>query len=200
MDEILTLKQLRTALSEAGMQGEKYTTNYAAIARALMNNFAISRQGHLFRIVELEFYHNATDDANNKKKTYERKTAAGDWYFHSSGVDISFESTDSLYGGILIRAIHDEKAQQFIKGPQNVVNRLFDRFTALDTPEDFPVLIEHRFEPIVPVSCPRYNYEPKDSEKKDFRFTWPAAKWDRELFERPYPAYPFTEKGELKKM
>ncbi|MDY5356338.1 MAG: hypothetical protein SPG52_00125, partial [Candidatus Cryptobacteroides sp.] len=69
----------------------------------------------------------------DKTITYKRIACAGQWYFHSSGVDICFESTYESYGGILIRAIKDMTSGKAICGPYNVMDTLFDKFDASGT-------------------------------------------------------------------
>lgn len=56
----------------------------------------------------------------------------GEWYFHGSGLDITFGS-DNEYGGILIQAIREiEPSQHFISGPLNVVTTIFENLGSID--------------------------------------------------------------------
>ena len=93
--------------------------------------------------------------------TYPRNSKGGEWFFHDSGVDISFESHvelkrdkkgvqkpyltgNSSFGGILIRSMDKVDASfniiRRIFGPKNVMFELFDQFSAVSMPTNFPIL------------------------------------------------------------
>ena len=102
---------------------------FSDIADALLNNFVIKRGEQEYRFVEIEFYHNKTDD-EGKRITYKRDYSKScDFFFHDYGVDLCFESNPDSYGGILIRSM--ECNGEFINGPVKVTDRLFDKFSAL---------------------------------------------------------------------
>jgi len=78
----------------------------------------IIKKGNLeYAIVEIEFYLFTND--HQDVITYPRVADAGRWFFHQSGVDLTFQSRDieedkdgnftfeenASFGGILIRAI-----------------------------------------------------------------------------------------------
>lgn len=68
----------------------------------------------------------------------------GQWFFHQSGVDLSFKSDDIVFGGILIRGICEHKAgAQPIIGPLKCVYTLWDHFDAFNpTPDSYPHIVE----------------------------------------------------------
>lgn len=148
---------------------------FSDIADSLLNNFVIKRGEKEYRFVEIEFYHNKTDD-EGKRITYKRDYAKScDFFFHDYGVDLCFESNPDSYGGILIRSM--ECNGEFINGPVKVTDRLFDKFSALHTPEDFPFIKSIpvlESDHIVPEASCRWI----KSSKKEYRYSWPKTKWD----------------------
>lgn len=110
------------------------------IAINLIRNFRITknetdsfgnRTVH-YKIVELEiyFYNKENDDW----PTYNRDCAAGQWFFHKSGVDIAFqtlrnESELIQFGGVLIRGLErivDGKTEYYIGGAKRCMYELFN--------------------------------------------------------------------------
>lgn len=117
-----------------------------------------------YRLTDIEFYFYCP--THQDIITYPRNSKAGEWFFHSSGVDLSFESnvpmrekastgklmpcltSDSAFGGILIRGIkhidcfsdHQEEKYK-LNGPMKVCEELFDKFDAFGNPDDFPRII-----------------------------------------------------------
>ena len=113
--------------------------------------------------IDIEFY---WFSKNHKDTiTYPRNCNAGDWFFHNSGVDLAFDSYVSTsvkngkrkpvldgterFGGILIRGIRPEtnwltdgEVKSF-DGPYKTVDELFDRFSAIEAPSDFPILVSY---------------------------------------------------------
>ena len=106
------------------------------IARDLVENYAIRRAGKTYRLLEIEFYFynplidDYRDESHRKHLTYERTTPPGHWFFHTSGVDLTFASDqDRGYGGgILIRKIIDEH-HHITRGPLNCRAEMFPAST-----------------------------------------------------------------------
>lgn len=130
---------------------------FLCIAKKLMCDYIIEKRGKRYAIVEIEFYLYT----NNHKDyiTYPREVKAGRWFFHQSGVDLSFGSEDivctietysskrfelkrnPIFGGILIRGIYDQKRNEYIFGPQKCVDILWNDLDAFDCKnQDYPVL------------------------------------------------------------
>lgn len=189
MNKIKTTEELYQAMRLDAVESLEALENaFTEIADALLNNFAIKRGEKEYRFVEIEFYHNRTDD-DGKKITYKRGFAKScDFFFHDYGVDLCFESTPDSYGGILIRSI--ECDGEFINGPVRVTDRLFDKFSALHTPEDFPCLKPMAIQEdnhIIPVASCRWI----KTSKKKYRYTWPRKKWNPDS--KQYKASPWIE-------
>ena len=117
---------------------EQYNSKFAEIAELLLNNYAIKCSAGIYRLTEIEFYYydSKIDDKrkydDNRNVTYPRTTPAGCWFFHDSGMDISFNSkeSDGYGGGILIRGIKkiEPKEEAVIKGPKKCYWKLFDEY------------------------------------------------------------------------
>lgn len=135
---------------------------FEELAKALMNNFQIKKGNNRYWMTDIEFY--IYTDSHRDIITYPRNCEAGKWFFHASGVDISFKSevdsnarnlvrkpelsSQSVFGGILIRKIvMDGNPSIEADGPIKVIDELFDQFNALNPPADFPL--------IVPANSPR---------------------------------------------
>jgi hypothetical protein len=178
MSRIKTTEDLYQAMRLDGIDSiESLENKFAEIADALLNDFAINRGEETYRFVEIEFYHNITDD-DGKKITYKRGLANScDFFFHPSGVDLCFESNGESYGGILIRSIQSTNGKgTFINGPGRVADTLFDKFSAIHIPSDFPQLIPFSSKDgkhIIPEASRRWI---KTSDKK-YRYSWPEREW-----------------------
>jgi len=162
-----------------------YAGKFKEIADILLYGTSIQKGGRKYRITDIEFYWYS--DEHRDIITYPRTCDAGMWFFHASGVDLSFESKvemkpkltskdkhlapnlnkDSYFGGILIRGIHSLDDDRKIDGPFKVVDELFDKFNAFGIgTADFPILVEDKHD--VESGCEpskRVNLNP-DAEKK----------------------------------
>lgn len=90
--------------------------DFQLIANELMNHYCVLKYDSrydadvIFRFAEIEFYLYDASEQDVDVKTYCRDCLCGEWFFHSSGVDIAFETMrngDELirFGGILIRSV-----------------------------------------------------------------------------------------------
>lgn len=94
------------------------------IAQKLFDNYCILSGDVKYYFAEIEFYYYEKEKWDEKwnRVTYARdKYKAGDLFYHLSGIDICFEShyknCNPQFGGILIRAIKNEKDDTIIAGP-----------------------------------------------------------------------------------
>lgn len=118
---------------------------FKGIADLLMNKFVISKGKDKYEIIEVEFYFFAPNHPD--VITYPRNCKAGQWFFHQSGVDLTFETTNNQFGGILIRGLRKIGGDcEQIFGPLKCVEKLWDVFDAFDrVPSEYPVIEAHAF-------------------------------------------------------
>lgn len=169
------LQNLRLKLTKDSLRNEilknGYQKTFDKIAKILLNKVAIRKGEKIFYIKDIEFY--LYENNHRDIVTYPRICKAGQWFFHPSGIDISFESSvdvksndfelfqpilreDAFFGGVLIRAIYpadkapSDACKYNLDGPHKVEWALFDSFDAFNEVTDFPHLIEceHKIEPI----------------------------------------------------
>lgn len=169
------MQDLRSKLTKdsliKGRNNGGYQKVFDDIAKILLNKVAIRKGKKIFYIKDIEFY--LYENNHRDIVTYPRICKAGQWFFHPSGIDISFESSvdvksndfelfqpilreDAFFGGVLIRAIYpvdkapSDACKYNLDGPHKVEWALFDSFDAFNKVTDFPHMIEceHKIEPI----------------------------------------------------
>ncbi len=182
------LQDLRSKLTKdsliKGRNNGGYQKVFDDIAKILLNKVAICKGEKIFYIKDIEFY--LYENNHRDIITYPRICKAGQWFFHPSGIDISFESSvdvksndfelfqpilreDAFFGGVLIRAIYpadkapSDACKYNLDGPHKVEWALFDSFDAFNEVTDFPHLIEceHKIEYITKV---RKNLKLKEND------------------------------------
>ena len=147
------LKELLTkeSLLENGVNGLE--EKFDEIAKILLTKTKIVKGTREYYITDIEFY--LYCDRHEDIITYPRSCEAGDWFFHDSGVDISFGSNlsfeddkailknNSFFGGILLRGIKPvggySSSKNLTDAPKNIVDELFDKFSAFEESEHFLV-------------------------------------------------------------
>lgn len=147
------LKELLTkeSLLENGVNGLE--EKFYEIAEILLTKTKIVKGTREYYITDIEFY--LYCDGHEDIITYPRSCEAGDWFFHDSGVDISFGSNlsfeddkailknNSFFGGILLRGIKPvggySSSKNLTDAPKNIVDELFDKFSAFEESEHFLV-------------------------------------------------------------
>ena len=152
-----TIEELKDALARPERLFPKPEKKFKEFAESLMNNFQIEKGDKRYWMTEIEFY--VFTDEHQDIITYPRNCPAGMWFFHASGVDISFASKvikehptthkrkpyldkTAVFGGILIREIVlDSKGADPIGGPIKVCDELFDQFDAFGKMERFPRIV-----------------------------------------------------------
>ena len=165
MKEINNIDDLRNLLRQEWLlDGSNIEKKFQDLASILLHNVVILKGNKKYKLTDIEFYFYCP--THQDIITYPRNSKAGEWFFHSSGVDLSFESnvpmrekastgklvpcltSDSAFGGILIRGIkhidcfsdHQEEKYK-LNGPMKVCEELFDKFDAFGYPDDFPRII-----------------------------------------------------------
>ena len=180
--EINTIEGLRDSLSKPKDLICKGEGQFENLAKALMNNFQIQKGENRYWMTDIEFY--VYTDSHRDIITYPRNCKAGMWFFHQSGVDISFESevdpearffvkkpelaTTSVFGGILIRGIVMEGNPSINPdGPIKVCDELFEKFDAFGNPVGFPQIVPaSKARGVTPTQATRYGRPIKDYVKK----------------------------------
>lgn len=135
-------------------QSEKDMTNqFTEIANNLMNYFVIRANRKDYRLAEIEFYLYEKDkhkddfihakiikDKPNDSAKHQIKM--GCWYFHYSGIDLTFGNGKNRFGGILIRSLValDVKSKPII-GPLKLKNHLLNQYEFLNQSRDFLKLV-----------------------------------------------------------
>lgn len=190
---INTKAELIKALSTPVDLIQKGVGKFEELAKALMNNFQIKKGDKRYWMTDIEFY--VYTDSHRDIITYPRNCEAGRWFFHASGVDISFKSNvelkehpkkhqlmpfltkDAVFGGILIRGIvRDLTGATPVDGPMKVCDELFDQFNALYPPADFPLIVpakESYKVQVIPDEDGRYGLKDNAIEKvKSIRYNY----------------------------
>lgn len=158
MKTIKTIEELKDALAKPESLFLKQEQKFLDFAKDLMCNFQIEKGDKRYWMTEIEFY--VYTDEHRDIITYPRNCPAGMWFFHASGVDISFASKvvtkehpithkqkpyldkTAVFGGILIRGIVlDIEGADPIDGPIKVCDELFDQFDAFGKPTHFPQIV-----------------------------------------------------------
>lgn len=102
--------------------------DFDRIANDLMNNWVLAVNQTYYRISEIEFYCKSILPDGPIKDPYthghSEQLKSGTWYFHGSGVDLTFGTAD-YYGGILIRGLQRIKDEKHIPGPLNSITEIF---------------------------------------------------------------------------
>ena len=136
------------------------TKIYDAIAKKLFDEYHIKKGDSTYDFLEIEFYY--FDKGHPDYITYPRTISKGKWFFHPSGMDLSFESScvegfkktsepeNNFFGGILIRGLVKDENNAII-GPLNSCWKLFDIFSAFEpNPNELPIIkrksVENQFE------------------------------------------------------
>lgn len=135
-----THKDLLSRLRAVGTNDCKnYDLIFNIIAKEILTNYVIKKGSKEYAIIEIEFYFFSKDHPD--VITYPRRVDAGQLFFHQSGVDITFQSNEDHFGGILIRGIKDLSDGYLYLGPQKCMDILWDNFNAFNpTMEEFPRL------------------------------------------------------------
>ena len=144
--ELLDLLDLRN------IDINKVEQRFEEIAKLLFQQYQIEKGKDIYEFLEIEFYHYA--EYHEDIITYPRNIKKGKWFFHDSGVDISFESKcdnvnlssktrkpdKDYFGGILIRSLL-KNGNELITGPQKCSWFLFDYLDAFgDSDSNLPII------------------------------------------------------------
>lgn len=115
---------------------EEYQSDFDRIAKVLLNHTELITDKNIYRIREIEFYYYSVIHKDFYCHKNERQLTNQKLYFHrfkdaekyerlkQKGIDITIGNGESTFGGILIRAIENEKTKEIITGIGNLTNQI----------------------------------------------------------------------------
>jgi hypothetical protein len=135
-------------LLEKNIDIDKIEQRFKEIADLLFQKYYIKKGDDKYEFLEMEFYYYTK--GHKDISTYRRNVEGGKWFFHNSGVDISFKSVckninllseDDYFGGILIRSLL-KNGTEVIHGPLKCIDALFYYLDAFEIKEEEIPLIK----------------------------------------------------------
>ena len=113
--------------------------SFNRIAKELLLRKQILVNGTGANITEIEFYY-FKGKIHEDLYTHQHDRNAGEWRYHRSGIDITFQASDEAQtdGGILIRGI--EVNGEYINGPIKSLRRLFELMGKANTTTNIQLL------------------------------------------------------------
>jgi hypothetical protein len=136
---------------------EKPNVDFKRIASEIMNDWILQIENKKYRITEIEFYLKHDEHNDGYTHGHELQREMGKWYFHGSGIDITF-GNECSYGGILIRAIYNLDTHKYVYGPIKVVTEVLSSIKNVY----YSTLLfglnpdsEKRIEREIPIAAPR---------------------------------------------
>lgn len=115
---------------------EDYQSDFNRIAKILLNQTELIAQKESYLIREIEFYYYSANHTDFYCHTNSRQLTSNKLYFHRfrdpekynrskwKGLDITIGKNNSIYGGILIRAIENVKTKEIITGIGKLTDQL----------------------------------------------------------------------------
>ena len=107
---------------------------FSEIALQLFCDYELVVNKAVYDLSEIEFYYHSDKHKDPYVHKDNMQMTNGQWYFHGSGIDITFgEEKRKIYGGILIRGIKKTKpVKQFFSGPLIVAKEIFQQFGSVE--------------------------------------------------------------------
>jgi hypothetical protein len=139
-----------------------------------MNNWLLKIASKIYRIAEIEFYYKSESHNDPYTHGHDLQRELEKWYFHGSGIDITF-GTNETSGGILIRAIHNIKEDNYIYGPLNCATEIFNAVGNIYSKEiSFGLIASGKnnseIEIEIPIAAPRVGLNPQKNKAYSERF------------------------------
>ena len=151
--------------------------DFVRIANELLNNWVLKVGDSLYRFAEIEFYYK--DDLQKHDDSYihghSLQKEKGKWYFHGSGIDVTF-GNDKAFGGILIRAMIKIESNDYFYDPLVCVQELFRNFPSIFNTEIKFGLVSSKNNQVVEekiIRAPRVGLNPSKNPEmynKQYRF------------------------------
>ncbi|MBP1629584.1 MAG: peptidylarginine deiminase-like enzyme [Bacteroidetes bacterium] len=171
---------LRELLYLSNVDINNIELRFQKIAELLFQEYCIKKGNDQYKFLEIEFYYYTKDFEDII--TYPRNVSNGKWFFHDSGVDITFDSkckdidcscdkrkpNEDYFGGILIRSLL-KNDKELITGPLKCSWSLFDFIDAFSLEkEDLPLIVNNENEKLPIIATNRHI--PIDEGKVRTRF------------------------------
>ncbi len=172
--------ELKNLLDLSNVEINNIEQRFKEIANCLFQECCIKKGNDQYKFLEIEFYYYTKDFEDII--TYPRNVSSGKWFFHDSGVDITFESkctdtdcscdrrkpNEDYFGGILIRSLL-KNDKEIITGPLKCSWSLFDVIDAfMLEKEDLPLIVNNKNEEFKISTTSRYI--PINEKKAQVRF------------------------------
>jgi hypothetical protein len=156
-----------------------WDSEFKRIASVLFNDYCISANKLEYDILEVEFYYDyspAHKDLFIYKKTDKNKST-GNWFFHLSGVDLTFgDPSKEIRGGILIRAIRrrttDSGKPQYIIGPLRTMLEILNNILPIKENGELKLQLIPKIQLVKysPELMKRKGLPDKPGSEKEYRF------------------------------
>lgn len=105
--------------------------SFDIIANEIFNTLILECGNGKYRLTEIEFYYfNSKVHPDPYAHKHELQLTNKKWYFHPSGLDITFGNKDS-YCGILIRGLINIETKGEVYGPLNLVTELLKNISTV---------------------------------------------------------------------
>ena len=154
----------------------KPVETFKQIAHNLMNNYCIRCWEKDYYFAEIEFYYYKEGEFEGPlyNCTYPRTRNVGKFFWHYSGMDICFESSEEkkYFGGILIRSI--KRGSEIIAGPMRCSDEIMNSCDG-----ELPYLVYCETACETPVSTIRYGIEADKNQNMKFCFYIEPETWNR---------------------
>lgn len=152
---------------------EKADDVFKTIALELMTKYAIKAK-NIYSLIEIEFYL-YKEGVHQDTAVYPRFSHAGDFFYHYSGIDISFETDIEImtFGGILIRSLKNIDTGEIIAGPLRCKDELLNEGV-------LPQIIMHKVDVVKIDKTTRQGISKGGKENNEYRFYVPQDNdWKR---------------------
>ena len=159
---------LRELLDLSNVEINNIEHRFQKIAELLFQEYCIKKGNDQYKFLEIEFYYYTKGFEDII--TYPRTVSSGKWFFHDSGVDITFDSkcidtdcscdkrkpNEDYFGGILIRSLL-KNDKELITGPLKCSWALFDFIDAFALDKaDLPLIVNNENEKLQIFDTSRY--------------------------------------------
>lgn len=117
------------------LRSSNYKEEFERIAEKLCFECVLCANENKFAIVDVEFYYFSENDHPDPfvySSPSKRNHLMGEWFFHYSGIDITFGKGENR-GGILIRGIKELKSSEYIIGTLKSMYAILNCFPSINS-------------------------------------------------------------------